>query len=126
MAGYCYDAGMLIALDRNDRRAWRIHREMRGRNARPTVPAPVLAQVWRGGPAPNLSRALKGCVIVEFANEDAKPVGELCASTATSDVVDAHVAHIARHGAGVIFSSDQDEIRALIQAGGHAAEVISV
>ncbi len=126
MSGYYYDAGMLIALDRNDRRAWRIHREMRGRGARPSVPAPVLAQVWRGGAAPNLSRALKGCVIVEFAGDAAKPVGELCASTATSDVVDAHVAYVSRHGVGVIFSSDADEIRALVDAGGYATEVISV
>lgn len=126
MAGYCYDAGMLIALDRNDRHAWSFHREMRGRGARPSVPAPVLAQVWRGGPAPNLSRALKGCVIVDFASGDAKAVGELCASAATSDVVDAHVVYVARHGVGVLFSSDADEIRALVDAGGYATEVVPI
>lgn len=90
------------------------------------IPAPVLAQVWRGGPAPNLSRALKGCVIVDFSSHDCKPVGELCAATSTSDVVDAHVAHVSRDGTGVIFSSDAAEIRALVEAWGYPAEIIAV
>jgi hypothetical protein len=126
MAENYYDAGMLIALDRNKTAAWEHHLATRRRGLRPVVPAPVLAQVWRGGPSVNLSRALKGCKVVEFAADHAKPVGELCAATGTSDVVDAHVAHVGRHSNSLIFSSDQDEIRALVQAGGYAAEVISV
>lgn len=126
MADNYYDAGMLIALDRNKADAWEHHLATRRRGLRPVVPAPVLAQVWRGGPSANLSRALKGCKVVAFAPDDAKPVGELCAATETSDVVDAHVAYATRHGKALVFSSDADEIRALVDAGGFATEVVPV
>lgn len=126
MADNVYDAGMLIALDRHNAAAWEHHAATRRRGLRPIVPAPVLAQVWRGGPSHNLSRALKGCRIVEFAGDEAKPVGELCAATGTSDVVDAHVAHVGRHARTLVFSSDVDEIRALVDAGGFVTEVIPV
>jgi len=53
-----YDAGALIAADRNDRRIMALHHRLLQRKQVPTVLAAVLAQAWRGGPQPDLSRSL--------------------------------------------------------------------
>ena len=63
MSGYTYDTGVLIAAERNDRLIWALHRRLLERGVRPTVPAAVLAQAWRGGPQPQISRLLLGCVV---------------------------------------------------------------
>ena len=46
--GVTYDSGALIAADRGERRMWARHRALLLRGMVPTVPAPVLAQSWRG------------------------------------------------------------------------------
>jgi hypothetical protein len=47
--GVTYDTGALVAADRGERRQWARHRALLARRDIPTVPAPVLAQAWRGG-----------------------------------------------------------------------------
>jgi hypothetical protein len=47
--GVTYDAGALVAADRGERRQWARHRALLARRDVPVVPAPVLAQCWRGG-----------------------------------------------------------------------------
>ncbi len=49
MSGVTYDAGALVAADRNDRRMWALHAGFLAEEVSPTVPAPVLAEAWRGG-----------------------------------------------------------------------------
>lgn len=49
------------------------------RRIRPIVPSVVLAQAWRGGPQPNLSRLLRGCVIEALAENAAREIGRLLA-----------------------------------------------
>src|SRR5262249_40137024 len=61
MAGLVYDTGMLIALDRGVPQAWRLHERVNVASRVPVLPMVVLAQAWRGGPQPRLSRALRGC-----------------------------------------------------------------
>ena len=56
MPGYTYDTGALIAAERNDRRVWAWHQGVLSEGLTPTVPAVVLAQGWRGGPQPQMSR----------------------------------------------------------------------
>ena len=68
-----------------------LHRRVNSRGLRPTVPSVVLAQAWRGGPQPNLSRILKGCVIEAVAENAAREIGKLLAANGSSDVVDAAV-----------------------------------
>jgi len=46
--GVTYDTGALIAADRDERRLWARHRALFTRREVPVVPAPVLAQAWRG------------------------------------------------------------------------------
>ena len=104
-----YDAGMLVAADRNDRRAWADHRLRLELGLTPIVSAPVVAQTSRSAQQAQLRRLLRGCEIVAFAPEEAHRVGSLLGASRTTDVIDAHVATLALdHGAIVITSDDDD------------------
>jgi hypothetical protein len=48
VTGVIYDSGALIAAERSERRMWARHRALLLRRVVPTVPAPVIAQCWRG------------------------------------------------------------------------------
>src|SRR5262245_23733129 len=107
-----YDAGMLMAADRNDRQAWADHRVRLELGLTPIVAAPVVAQTSRSPRQAQLRRLLRGCEIVPFAPEEAHRVGSLLDASHTSDVVDAHVAILAfAHKAMVITSDDGDLAR---------------
>ena len=49
MTGATYDAGALIAIERQDNKMVNFHRSIVKSGITPVVPAGVLAQVWRGG-----------------------------------------------------------------------------
>jgi len=107
------DAGVLIALDRHEPRAWRAIRTAVERAAPPTVPAVVLTQVWRSGRQANLGRALDQCRVEPVDERLAKAAGVLCGRSGTADAVDAIVvASAARRGDAVI-TSDPNDIAAL-------------
>jgi hypothetical protein len=91
MNGLLYDAGALIGADRGDRALWRLHTRTLTRDLSLVVPDLVLAQAWRGGPQPLLSRFLRGCTAVGFDTRWARRVGAALAASGTSDVVDAAV-----------------------------------
>ena len=62
--GVTYDTGALIAADRGERRMWARHRALLVRREVPVVPAPVVAQSWRGTSRQVLiARMLTGCHI---------------------------------------------------------------
>ena len=50
VTGVTYDSGALIAAERGERLMWVRHRALLLRRVVPTVPAPVVAQCWRGTP----------------------------------------------------------------------------
>lgn len=107
------DAGALIALDRSHRPMWARLRRATERRASVTVPAPVVAQVWRSARQANLSRALGHCEIEATDAALARAAGVLCARAERADAVDAIViASAARRGDAVI-TSDPDDMRAL-------------
>ena len=56
-----YDAGVLVAADRNDRRAWADHRARLEAGLVPQTTAPVVAQVSRSSRQAPLRRFLQGC-----------------------------------------------------------------
>ena len=67
MAGVTYDTGALIAGDHNDRRMWALHVGFITEEVVPAVPAPVVAEAWRGGSRQaSLARMLAGCDIEEM------------------------------------------------------------
>jgi hypothetical protein len=65
-----YDTGALVAADRGERRVWARHRALLVRREVPTVPAPVVAQSWRGGSRQVLLvRLLTGCDVEALDDE---------------------------------------------------------
>ncbi|MGQ0719029.1 MAG: hypothetical protein ACT4NP_17285 [Pseudonocardiales bacterium] len=96
-----------------DRIMWAVHRRGLDRAGQAVVPAVVLGQAWRGGPQPQLSRLLKGCVIESFDEIAGRAVGRLLRDTSTSDVVDAHVVLTALRYRAAVFTSDPDDLQQL-------------
>lgn len=119
------DAGALIALDRGDRAvAARIDAAQR-RGVQVVTSSACVAQVWRdgGGRQSRLARLLKGIDEHPLDPGTSRNVGELCASAGTSDVVDAHVASLAKAG-DVVLTSDDRDLTALLAAARVRALVI--
>jgi hypothetical protein len=108
-----YDAGLLIAADRNDRDVWADHRARLELGVVPRTTAPVVAQVSRSPRQVQLRRLLRGCHIVGFAPEQAHEVGELLGRSGTTDVVDAHVVLTASKMGATVYTSDAEDIERL-------------
>lgn len=110
------DAGALIALERRDTRMLALVDLLhRGRRSA-FVPAGVVAQVWRGSPRQHaVMRLIRAeAVRVDPLSEDvAFRLGRLLAASDTSDVVDAHVAWLARRLRATVVTSDPGDIEAL-------------
>lgn len=119
-----YDTGALVAADRGERRMWARHRALLESRVVPTVPAPVLAQGWRGGAKQALlARFLVGCHSEALDEGQARTVGALAARADASDVVDAIVVEGALRRRDLVISSDPDDLRSIANAAGHELEV---
>lgn len=113
MSGLTYDTGALLAAEGGDRRMWALHRRALERLQTPTVPAGALAQAWRGGPQPLLSRVLDGCVIEPLDELAARVAGQLMGHAKSSDVVDASVVAGALQRGDAVVTSDQRDMDGL-------------
>ncbi len=116
MTGVTYDAGALVAAERSDRALWAIHKRALERNARPTVPAGVLGQAWRGGPQVNLSRLLTGCRVEDLTDVRARASGAACARAGSDDPIDASVVVGAIARGDLVLTSDPDDLRTIAGA----------
>ena len=116
MNGITFDAGGLIALDRNDRRVRTLIARAIERGMRITIPATALAQAIRN-PArqARLSRLIRqaGTDLIPLDGPDATAVGLLLARTATADIVDAHVVICAQRAGQAVVTSDADHLRGI-------------
>jgi hypothetical protein len=114
VSGLTFDAGGLIALDRNDRRVLALLARAAERGMRITIPATALAQALRN-PArqARLSRLIRQAStdLVPLDGPDATSVGLLLARTATADIADAHVVVCARRARQAIVTSDAADLR---------------
>jgi predicted nucleic acid-binding protein len=108
-----YDAGVLIAADRNNRNVWADHRVRLELGLTPFTTAPVSAQVSRSLRQAQLHRFLRGCEVLPFVQSQAHKVGALLGKANTSDVVDAHLAVAALDIDAVILTSDPNDLRHL-------------
>jgi len=108
------DTGALIELERRDSRMIALIITVT-RDEIPTfIPAGVVAQVWRGSARQhNIARLLAtDAVHVDPLDEGtAKAVGALLGASGTSDVVDGHVALLARRTHGTVYTSDEGDLR---------------
>jgi len=113
VSGITFDAGGLIALDRNDRRVLALIARAMELGMRITIPATALAQAIRK-PArqARLSRLIRqaGTDFIVLNGPDATAVGLLLARTATADVVDAHVVICAQRAGQAVVTSDPADL----------------
>ena len=119
-----YDAAVLVAADRNDRRAWAEHRFLLQAGVVPLVPAPVLAQVSCSGRQAQLRRFLRGCIVVPLDEPTAHAAGRLLGTAGTADVVDACVVIVAMRMRARIVTGDPEDIEALVAASGSLLTVV--
>ena len=126
MTPVVYDAGVLVAADRNTREIWADHRIRLEAGVVPVVPAPVVAQVSRSPQQAQLRRLLRGCQVTALMEDDAHAAGLLLARTGSSDVVDAVVAHTATVLRADVVTADPADIRRLLDAAGSPAHIITI
>ena len=114
--GVVLDSGVLVALDRPDRRTWAMITRLQRDGVEVRTSGGVIAQVWRDGRRQaDLARVLPGVEVVPLDDADGRRVGELLAASGTRDVVDGHVALLVRAG-GLVLTSDPDDLEALLRA----------
>jgi hypothetical protein len=109
-----FDAGVLIAADRNERETWAEHRVRLSAGIIPLVPANVVAQVSRSNRQVQLRRFLRGCEVVSFDESSAHRAGALLSKSGTTDVVDASVVELAARTSGEIVTTDPQDIERLV------------
>jgi predicted nucleic acid-binding protein len=120
MSTVVYDAAVLVAADRNERRAWAEHKARLELGVLPLVPAPVVAQVTQ------LRRFLTGCVVVPLGETEAHEAGRLLGMTKTADVIDAVVVTTALRQKATILTSDPDDLKRLVRASGREVAVVAI
>lgn len=112
-----YDAGALLAAERGDDRIRALHRRFLLQGVSPCVPAPVLAQTWRGGPKQvGMTRVLKGCEILPTDEDVAKRAGVLLGLSRTADAVDAVVVATAVKLTATVVTSDPKDLQVISDA----------
>lgn len=103
---------------------WARHRALLEQREVPTVPAPVLAQGWRGGSRQALLvKLLAGCDVEPLGDGQARLVGALATRAGTTDVVDATVVEGALRRRDLVISSDPDDLRLIAGAVNRRLEV---
>jgi hypothetical protein len=121
-----YDAGALIAADKNEKPFLVRHEELLAHDVTPVIPAPVLAQAWiPGSKHATLHRVVSGCEVLAFTEDDARDVARLCRRAGHADVVDGFVALAAlNYASAPVITSDVDDIRALLSPEPSGARVV--
>ena len=107
------DAGPLIAADRNDRRFWVWWKWVTRNGIVVRVPAPVVAQAWRGARNARMAQVLAGCDVIHMDGPAARRTGELCARAGTSDIVDAFVIESAASRGDDVLTTDPADLERL-------------
>jgi predicted nucleic acid-binding protein len=126
MTPVVYDAGVLVAADRNSRPVWADHRVRLEAGIIPVVPAPVIAQVSRSPSQVQLRRLLRGCDINPLTEQQAHAAGELMGRAATRDITDAVVARTAADLHADVITSDHADIHHLLQTASATSHIIDI
>lgn len=117
MPGITYDTGALLAAEARNYDVWALHEDAMNREIEPVVPAMVLAQAWRDGPQPLMSRFLRGCRIEEgFSAQRARAVGNACALSGCSDIVDVTVVLGASGRGDLVITRDPGDLGKIADA----------
>ena len=106
MTGVTDDTGALGAAERGERRVWARHRALLKARVVSTVPAPAVAQAWRGrSRQAQLARLLLGCAVDTLAGRPG-----------ADDIVDVCVTEGALRRGDLVISSDPDDLRGIAAA----------
>lgn len=117
VAGVTYDTGALVAAERNSRRMWALHAGFLAEEVVPVVPAPVLAQAWRGGSRQaSLARLLAPCAVEPMTEAQSRDVGVLAGKAGHDDVVDVTVVEGAIRRRQSVVTSNEVHIRKIANA----------
>ncbi|MGH3991725.1 MAG: hypothetical protein ACRDSN_04580 [Pseudonocardiaceae bacterium] len=120
------DAGALLAIDRRDRRVGAMLRVAQHERVVVRTSPAAVAQVWRhGARQTQLARILAGVAAPPLDLDTGRRLGALLGVAGSRDVVDAHVASLARTGDQVL-TSDPDDLGKLLDARSVKAIVIPV
>lgn len=96
---------------------WALHAGFLAEETAPTVPAPVLAEAWRGGSRQaNLARFLALCVVEDLDDELARAVGVIAGKANHDDIVDVTVVEGAVRRRDAVVTSNPTHIRAIADA----------
>ena len=121
MIALVLDSGALIGIEKGKAKAEQFVRNARKYGARILIPASALAQVLRPGPrAARIFRLMNDSATAEVRPLDGKAavaVGHLLAESKTHDVVDAHVALVARIEGAMVITSDERNLSHLLPPG---------
>jgi predicted nucleic acid-binding protein len=118
-----YDAGALLAAERDDRRFMAVHMRFLRAERMLVVPSPVLTQSWRGGARQaSLARVLRACLIEPTSEVIARNAGVLLGRSRTSDAVDAIVVATAINHGALIVTRDPDDLNLLWESAGTATK----
>lgn len=127
MPGATYDTGALVAAERNDRSMWAIHAELLEDQVIPVVPAPVLAQAWRGGQRQvGLSRLLALCSVEDMTEKNARAIGALAGRSDHADIVDLAVIECAARRGNAVVTADADDMGRIAHAAGARIDIIAL
>jgi predicted nucleic acid-binding protein len=107
--GITLDTGALIALERRDRRMTAIWQVAMEDGVRITVPAPVLAEWWRGQRGP-MAKVADGVHVEPMVRETSEAIGLVLAKLARATVVDVAVVVSAASRGDVIYTSDVHDL----------------
>ncbi|MFT4166473.1 MAG: hypothetical protein QM650_14640 [Microlunatus sp.] len=125
MTALILDAGVFVAVERNDRasvaRLVAAHQHGLALRSNPMV----LAQVWRDGRGrqAELARLLRAVDVRVLTEQDGRSAGVLLGRNGTSDPIDATVVLMAEPG-DRIMTSDPDDIRQLAETAGKPVVVV--
>ena len=113
--GVVLDSGAFIAAERRDRTMVALIRIFVSERTALVTSAGVVAQVWRGGGDRQVPIAylLKHTTVVDLGSRVARTLGRILGQSGTSDVVDAHIAFLARERRWPVLTSDLDDLRAI-------------
>ena len=126
MRSVVYDAGVLIAAERSQRRVWAEHRVRLEAGVVPLIPAPVVAQASRSPKQAQMRRLLRGCEVIAFDEAAAHTAGALLGKSRTRDVVDASVVVLSIRKPADIVSDDADDIRRLLSAANAKTSILDL
>jgi predicted nucleic acid-binding protein len=108
------DSGALIGYERNDRSVVIQIKAALQMGVDVTVPAVVLAEVWRGGPrAARLAQILSSCIVADTDKSQALKAGEAIARVSGAGTVDALVMASAATRGDTVLTGDSQDLSAL-------------